>query len=184
MIAGKNIVLRGIRPEELDYVYSLITDINNKGSFWHLQIQPLNKFRHEFHENGFWSLEEGRMLILTKDGDIIGEILYFKGLDYQSGFEVGYELFTKEFRGKGYMSEALMLFCAYMFSIRPINRIQVNIMNGNSASKRVVNKCGFTHEGTMRQATFHNGQYQDLDLYSLMRNECVPLETLLNESTH
>lgn len=182
MITGKKVILRTVAPEEVDYLYGLITDINKKGPFWHLQIPPLNKFREEYRKDGFWSLEEGRMLILSHEGDYVGEILYFKGLDYQSGYEVGYELFDMAYAGKGYMTEALMLFCAYMFAIRPINRLQVNVMSQNIPSSRVAEKCGFTYEGTMRQATFHNGVYHDLKLYSLLREECPSLESLLAKS--
>ena len=35
---------RTVIPEEVDYLYRLITDINKKGPYWHLQIPPLNKF--------------------------------------------------------------------------------------------------------------------------------------------
>ncbi len=180
MISGKNIILRTIKPNELDDIYKRITHINSKGPYWHLAIQSSGEFVKEFHQTGFWSLEEGRMLILTKEERIIGELLYFKGLDYQSGYEVGYELFSPEFSGKGYMSEALLLFCAYMFSIRPINRIQVNVMEGNLASQKVAEKCGFTYEGTMRRATFHQGEYHNLKLFSLLREECPPLSSLLS----
>lgn len=175
MITGKNIILRTIHPDELDSIYERINLINDKGLYWHLSIQSASDFMKEYHKTGFWSIEEGRMLILTKEGNIIGELLYFKGLDYQSGYEVGYELFNKDYSGKGYMSEALLLFCAYMFSIRPINRIQVNVMEGNSASRKVAEKCGFTYEGTMRRATFHQGEYHNLRLYSLLREECPSL---------
>jgi RimJ/RimL family protein N-acetyltransferase len=179
MITGKSIVLRTIHPHELDNVYELISSINKKGPYWHLAIQSSSEFIKDFQQNGFWSMDEGRMLILNKDGEYVGEILYFRGLDYQSGYEVGYELFDQQFSGKGYMTEALLLFCSYMFSIRPINRIQVNAMEGNTASCKVAEKCGFTYEGTMRRATFHNGQYHNLRLYSLLREECPPLQTLL-----
>lgn len=179
MITGKNTVLRTIQPHELDHVYQLISNINKKGPYWHLVLPSASEFIKDFQQTGFWSIDEGRMLILSKDGEYVGEILYFKGLDYQSGYEVGYELFDQKFAGKGYMSEALLLFCAYMFSIRPINRIQVNAMEGNAASCKVAEKCGFSYEGTMRRATFHNGQYHNLRLYSLLREECPPLQTLL-----
>jgi Acetyltransferase (GNAT) family. len=181
MIRGNNVILRTVNPEELDYVYKLITDINRKGPYWHLQIPPLNKFREEYRETGFWSRDEGRMLILSRNEEYIGEILYFKGLDYQSGYEVGYELFDLKHSGKGYMTEALRLFCAYMFAVWPINRLQVNVMSENIPSMRVAEKCGFTYEGTMRKATFHNGKYHDLRLYSLLREECPTLDSLLGK---
>ncbi|NLU53662.1 MAG: GNAT family N-acetyltransferase [Clostridiaceae bacterium] len=181
MITGKNVVLRTVRPEEVNYLYDLIYNINEKGPYWHLNIQSAQEFLSEYNRTGFWGLEEGRMIIENREGRIVGEILYFKGLDYQSGYEVGYELFNKEDSGKGYVSEALLLFCAYMFSIRPINRIQVNVMEDNIGSIKVVEKCGFTYEGTMRKATFHGGKYHNLRLYSLLREECPSLQSLIYE---
>lgn len=179
MLAGKNIILRTIKTHELDVVYELITNAKDKGLYWHLNFPSAGEFIREFHQTGFWSVEEGRMLIVSKEGEYIGELIYFKGLDYQSGYEIGYELFDQNFSGKGYMSEALLLFCAYMFSLRPINRVQVNVMEGNIPSQRVAEKCGFTYEGTMRKATFHNSEYHNLKLYSLLREECPSLQTLL-----
>ncbi|NLL66814.1 MAG: GNAT family N-acetyltransferase [Clostridiaceae bacterium] len=179
MIHGKNIILRTIYPNEIEHVYELISHINAKGDYWHLSFPSANEFIKEYNRTGFWSTNEGRMLIVSPDGEYIGELIYFKGLDYQSGYEVGYELFSPESSGKGYMSEALLLFCAYMFSVYPINRIQVNTMEGNKASARVAEKCGFTYEGTMRKATFHQGKYHNLRLYSLLREECPPLEKLM-----
>lgn len=113
--------------------------------------------------------------------DYIGELLYFKGLDYQDGVEIGYEIFDASHYGKGYMTEALSLFCAWMFAVRPINRVQVNLMKGNTGSRRVAEKCGFVHEGTMRAATFHRGKYHDLELFSLLREDARSLESLLQE---
>lgn len=45
MIRGKNVILRTVRPQELDHLYNLIFNINEKGPYWHLHIQPLNDFK-------------------------------------------------------------------------------------------------------------------------------------------
>lgn len=133
-------------------------------------------------ENGLWGPGEGRMLIMDSENkNYLGELLYFKGLDYQSGYEVGYELFHPKYFGKGYMSEALLLFCAYLFACYPINRIQVNCMKDNIGSRRVAEHCGFTYEGTMRRATYHNGKYHDLHLFSLLREDCPTLDEILRK---
>lgn len=181
MIKGRKVLLRTIRENELDTVYDLICDINNKGPYWHLIIPSERDFKKEFYKTGFWSQNEGRILIMDYNNEnYLGELLYFKGLDYQSGFEVGYELFHPSYSGKGYMSEALLLFCAYLFACYPINRIQVNCMKDNTGSRKVAERCGFTYEGTMRKATFHNGRYHDLDLFSLLREECPSLDEIFN----
>ncbi len=179
MIKGKKVLLRTIREKDLDAVYNLVCDINNKGPYWHLIIPSENDFKREFYKTGLWSKNEGRMLIMDHEDHYFGELLFFNGFDYQAGFEVGYELFHPSFSGNGYMTEALMLFCGYMFASFPINRLQVNVMKENTGSRKVAEYCGFTYEGTMRKATFHNGRYHDLNLFSLLREECPLLDELL-----
>lgn len=180
MLRGMKTMLRTVRSDELDLIFGLVTDINAKGEYWHLNVPSEREFRSEYEQTGFWAPEDGRLLICDLSGRIVGELFYFKGLDYQSGPEIGYEIFSPADYGKGFVSEALMLFVAWLFAVRPLNRVQVNLMAGNAGSRRVVEKCGFTHDGTMRQATFHNGRYHDLALYSMLREECPPLTSLLS----
>lgn len=179
MIKGRKVLLRTIRESELKIVYNLICDINNKGPYWHLTIPSKSEFIKIFKEDGHWGQNKGRILIMDHNEQYLGQLLYFKGFAYQSGYEVGYELFHPSFFGKGYMKEALLLFCSYLFTVYPINRIQVNVMKGNIASRKVAESCGFVYEGTMRKATFHNGKYHDLELFSLLREDCPVLDTLL-----
>src|SRR5262249_16928344 len=54
---------------------------------------------------------------------------------------------------------------------------QLIIAEGNIASERVAQKCGFTYEGTARQAMFARGRHSDMKIYSLLRPEvetCLP----------
>jgi RimJ/RimL family protein N-acetyltransferase len=43
----------------------------------------------------------------------------------------------------------------------------------NDASQRVAEKCGFTLEGTMRKAWFHRGRHQDVQVWSILRDEVL-----------
>jgi RimJ/RimL family protein N-acetyltransferase len=75
------------------------------------------------------------------------------------------------------MTEALSLFTDYLFQSLKINRVQLIIADGNIASEKVAQKCGFTYEGTARQAMFQRGRHRDMKLYSLLRDEldtCLP----------
>ena len=172
MIVGKNINLRLVRESDMEQLFVLNTDLSEKGDFDSMQLPAEPTLRSRFRENGMWSEDFGAMLICDKSGNILGDISFFKGLRYCEGYEIGYRLFRKENRGKGYMSEALRLFSAYMFSVKPIARLQVNCFSENVASRKVAEKCGFKYEGTMRKAVFCKGRFFDLDLLSIMREEC------------
>lgn len=172
MVEGKKINLRVIRECDLDELLRITSDISERGDFDSLQLAAEPTFRSRFRENGLWTEDFGTMLITDKAGKLLGDITFFKGLRYCEGYEIGYRLFRKEDRGKGYMTEALRIFSAYMFSIKPIIRLQVNCFSENIPSRKTAEKCGFTYEGTMRKAVFCKGKYYDLDLLSIMRKEC------------
>ena len=172
MIEGKKINLRVIRESDLDVLLRINSDISERGEFDSLQLPAEPTFKSRFKENGLWTEDFGSMLITDKEGKLLGDISYFKSLRYCEGYEIGYRIFRKEDRGKGYMTEVLKIFSAYMFSIKPIARLQVNCFSENTASRRTAEKCGFKYEGTRRKAVFCKGKFYDLDLLSIMREEC------------
>jgi ribosomal-protein-alanine N-acetyltransferase len=59
----------------------------------------------------------------------------------------------------------------YLFAVKRINRLQLNIHPDNAASRRVAEKAGYTSEGLMRGAWFHGGKYHDLEIWSVLRDE-------------
>ncbi len=177
MIYGHGIELRTVRETDLDYLYALLTDIANRGDFVPLHIPAEPVFKRQFHDTGFWNEEYGRLLIGTPEDDIVGSIWYFTSIPYFDGLEIGYTMFDPLQRGQGIMTEALSLFTDYLFQSRKIHRVQLIIAEGNLASAKVAQKCGFTYEGTARQAMFQRGQYRDMQWYALLRDEldtCLP----------
>ncbi len=171
MIRGKGIQLRTVRETDLDRLYALLCEIANRGVYVPLQFPAEPAFKRQFHDTGFWSEDYGRMLIVTPEDDIVGSIWYFKSVPYFDGLEIGYTMFDAERRGQGLTTEALSLFTDYLFQSTKIHRVQLIIADGNIASEKVAQKCGFTYEGTARQAMFQRGQYQDMKWFSLLRNE-------------
>ena len=92
---------------------------------------------------------------------------------------MGYALFRRENCGRRIMSKSLLLFSAYLFEVEAIRRLCLITDRNNFASQRVAEKCGYRHEGTLRQSLFLRGDYRDCKLYSLLRDECPPLTELL-----
>lgn len=92
-----------------------------------------------------------------------------------TGLEIGYQLFQASSRGKGIMTEVLRLFCGFLFSHRSVYRLQLTVHPDNVASRRVAEKVGFRKEGVLRGAFFHRGAHHDLEMYSLLRDEWVPV---------
>lgn len=175
VLQGNKVCLRTVRETDLELIYRLMTDVSEKGEYWLIDIPAEPAFRRGFFERGFWHDNFGRMLIQNNVEEVVGEIIYFRNADYRAGYEVGYQIFRREDRGKGYMGEALALFSAFLFESKPIPRLQVTVVTGNQASRRVAERCGYRYEGTLRKAAFLAGKYVDLEVLGLLREDCPPL---------
>ncbi|MGB7603920.1 MAG: GNAT family N-acetyltransferase [Lutisporaceae bacterium] len=172
MIQGKNINLRPVEQDDLDKIIMLQSDVAQRGEFLSPHMMNEVMYKKDYQETGFWKEDFGVLLITNKEGRLLGDISYFKGVRYMPGFEIGYNIFKSEDRGKGYTSEALKLFSAYLFELKIIHRLEVHADMKNIGSRRVAEKCGFTFEGTKREAVFSRGKYCDLAIYSMLSHEC------------
>jgi RimJ/RimL family protein N-acetyltransferase len=114
------------------------------------------------------------MLLITADGErMVGTIEWFPTVRYLSEVELSYQLFDRADDGKGYASEAVALLVRYLFENKTFNRIRLIIHPDNSGSQRVAEKNGFQREGVMRGAWLTRGRYQDVQLWSILRDEVI-----------
>ena len=74
---------------------------------------------------------------------------------YRKSAETGYWI-GEPFWGKGIATSALGLLTEYGFKELKLKRIFASVFEGNEASYRVLEKCGYKHEGTFRKAVFKN----------------------------
>lgn len=176
MLKGKNIVLRLRREDELAAINDLYNDVLSRGDFYPAGLSAVAGVKKEFAENGCWSEQKGSLVICGKEGDILGLIAFFATAHYMDGYEIGAIIFDPEKRGKGVMSEALKMFCAFLFETKKIMRLQATHIEGNKASETVLAKCGFKREGVLRKAVYHRGEYRNLMMLSILREDCKSLK--------
>lgn len=171
MIIGKLVNLRTVREEDIDEIFLLSSDLEHRGEYLDVRLPSQVVHKKRFLETGLWNDDFGTMIITDKNGRMVGDITYFKGVWYLPGYEIGYRIFRNEDKGKGYTSEALRIFSRYLFEVRPINRLEIQVSKNNIPSRRVAEKCGFSYEGLKRQAVFTRGKYEDIELFALIRED-------------
>ena len=100
-----------------------------------------------------------RWAIVEKNtGECIGQIAYFL-VDNKNNFaEIEYCI-GSAFQCKGFATEATKAVIAYGFEKMNLHKVQICTKTINAPSKRVIEKCGFTYEGTLRDYFFMNGEY-------------------------
>ena len=103
-------------------------------------------------------------------GKAVGTISLTVGRDvYRKSGELGYWL-GEDFWGRGIMTAAVQRICQEGFERFDLVRIYAQPYAYNTASRRVLEKAGFTLEGVMRWGVYKNGQVQDYCMYALLRD--------------
>jgi ribosomal-protein-alanine N-acetyltransferase len=74
-------------------------------------------------------------------------------------------------QGEGYGTEATEVAVDYVFSAHEVRGLQAQAFAPNEGSVGVLENLGFTHEGTLRDARFRDGEYVDVVWYGLLREE-------------
>jgi ribosomal-protein-alanine N-acetyltransferase len=68
---------------------------------------------------------------------------------------------------RGHATTAVRLVLRFAFEVAGLHRVQPAIMPRNVRSRRVVEKCGFRHEGVALNYLKINGVWEDHDLYAM-----------------
>jgi len=86
--------------------------------------------------------------------------------------ELGYWI-AVPYWGNGYATEAARAVVRHGFEQFKLNRIFASHFKGNPGSRNVLRKIGMQHEGCMRQAILKWGNFIDVEMYSILRDEML-----------
>ena len=115
------------------------------------------------HQRGY-----AKMFMIFKEDELIGVISFNRIEPLNKTAEIGYWL-GQPFWGQGIMSEAVRRMCAYVFAHYDVVRIFAEPYAHNRSSQRVLEKAGFSCEGTLQKSVFKDGRMYDSCLYALVR---------------
>ena len=112
-----------------------------------------------------------RWAIIDKESkECIGQIAYFL-VDSKNHFaEIEYCI-GSEFQCRGLATEATKAVIAFGFEKINLHKVQICTKTINIPSKKVIEKCGFTYEGTLRDYFYFNGEYMGRLFFSILRDE-------------
>lgn len=85
--------------------------------------------------------------------------------------ELGYSL-SEEFWGRGLMTEAAKRVIRYGFEYVGLDVMMIRTGEENIASQRIIEKCGFQYEGTLRRIyRIYDGTVKPVRCYTMLREE-------------
>ena len=175
MIRGSKIRLRALEHNDLPRFVRWINDPETR-HFMTMRY-PLSQSEEEKWWDSFLERKNDHIFAIeAKDGTYIGNI----GLH---GFErenrraqLGILIGDKACWGKGYGTDAIVAMLRWAFAHLNLNRVSLTVFAYNERAIRCYQKCGFQHEGTMRQARYAGGQYHDELVMGVLRDEFLALQ--------
>lgn len=103
---------------------------------------------------------------LEIDGAAVGGVSLHPGSDvHRHAAELGYWLAQRHWN-HGVMSRVIATFAPRAMQAYGLYRLYATIYEGNPASCRVLEKCGFVHEGVNKSAVVKRGRLLDLHMYA------------------
>ncbi|MFC8344284.1 GNAT family N-acetyltransferase [Streptomyces sp. NPDC057280] len=107
-------------------------------------------------------------LFLPEGEELVGML----GLSMRSmsAAEVGF-WGTREHRGNGYVTEAVLAASRWAFTQLSIDRVEWRAEVGNHPSRAVAERCGFTVEGVLRSGIVNQGVRRDCWVGSLLPSD-------------
>jgi diamine N-acetyltransferase len=120
--------------------------------------------------------DEGRsayhFVMCTLDDDRpIGTIGLFDINQLNGTAGVGIAIGEKELWGAGLGTDALLALLDFGFGELRLNRIWLEVDDFNARGRRSYEKCGFVLEGTLRSAMYRRGEFHDVYLMAILRDE-------------
>ena len=177
-----NITLRPSRESDIESIFIACQD----PLISHFTTVPANytlehaqSFVRELDPEGFQNRREIRFIIESNHGVIPGlaGVISFHSPNFNNKVaEIGYWI-TKEYRAQSIATSAVKVLTNFGFQTMGWNRIEAMIDHDNEASKKVVTRAGYEHEGLLRQRVVRaDGSIIDMDLFAVLQKKWQGLD--------
>lgn len=106
-------------------------------------------------------------IVSKNTGENIGVISVYNFKPEHRKAEIGYWI-VPQFWGKGIATEVIQPVIEYWQKEKGLHRLEASIETQNTASVRVLEKAGFTYEGTLRDCEIKFEKFISLHIYALI----------------
>ena len=107
---------------------------------------------------------------IAETNELIGRVYIHSKYDLNGEVEIGYGI-NENHRNKGYATEAAKAIVQFAFEQAEQEELVATISAENIASRRVIEKLGFTYCGV--RTVFDNDEYREFEYFKLLRSEFI-----------
>lgn len=173
VLKGKKVTLRAIEESDLELLREMIND-PEIGKMTVGSSLPVSKYEQQkwFETHGKSTNEMIRLIIETEKDGAVGMIT-LGGFDWVNrvAHTSGIKIMASKVTESGVAVDAVNTLLKYAFDELNLNRVESRILDYNKQSQALIEMLGYKHEGVLRQAVYKGGEYHDLIISSMLREE-------------
>lgn len=167
-LEGENVNLRTVEEEDLEFLRDYYNHPEIRKAV--MNNNPVNLEQERDFLEEVVKDEESIQLLIFLDKEPIGMIGVEPMKDDGVG-ELGIWLIPEQ-HGNGYGPEASEILLDHLFKQHlQFHKVIARVHERNKPSQKVWERLGFTEEGTLRKQVYHDGEYIDVHLYGIAREE-------------
>ena len=166
----RDVYLRILRPDDAKAWFEYLSD-PTAVELTSYDVRSIDEVRSMI--DGYATIQNAggpaRWAIAIRENDaLVGTCGFHSWAARDHRAEIGYDV-SPAFRGRGIASDAVAATVKSAFATTDLNRIDAFVMAENTASQRVLEKCGFTKEGRLSRYRNCRGTFRDFYIYGLVR---------------
>lgn len=173
VLETKRLILRKVTKEDANSILDYLSD---EEVMKYYGLEPFKSINDALDEISWYqSIHNNKTgirwgITLKEQGIVVGSCGFHNSVSQHFRTEIGFEL-NKEQWGKGVAVEAVEAIINYGFEHMNFQRIEALIEPPNLSSQKLVEKLGFIREGLLRNYEFTRDKFDDLYMYSLLRQD-------------
>ena len=179
MLKGQKTLLRAITRDDLESLWQFNNDIEVElaGGGDPPMPQSLARLQAEYESEIAKGGRDGARFAIEADEKCIGQCALFDFNETAQTCELGITIGDKAYWGHGYGRDAIQSLLDYAFRLRNMRRVYLSVNGNNQRAIRAYRSCGFREEGCLRAHVWNNGEYIDLVIMGLLREEWLELKS-------
>jgi diamine N-acetyltransferase len=173
MLKGEKTFLRPLQYSDWQNTIKWRNDILIKRKSMMHPYPITEMIEKEWYENILKSKNQSSVYftIINEIEEPIGFIILTKINQINKNCTLSIVIGESKFQSKGYGKEAMNLIIDYAFNTLNLRKISVEVLSTNEQAIMLYKKLGFHEEGILRQHFFLDGQYLDVYIMSLFKND-------------
>lgn len=165
-LRGDRLTLTTVHPDDYNFLQELFNDpaIRRQAG---VSLPLTERDVAEFVEESPDTVQ----FVVCLDDTPIGQVVLAE-VDLQArSAELGWIVIRPADQGNGYATEAVDLCLTHAFDDCALHKVWAQVIEGNTASVRVLENLGFQQEGVLREQEYANGDFVDVHQFGLLSSD-------------